>query len=571
MGRNARPALAQPESLLREQEMATFSYASIFKANSAADIKAIQPKTSTRGNSEIIRISPCIYLPAYIAINMLDYENVPAEDLTLYLKGIITSRLLALENEEDNEISEVTISHESDSGEIKVSHFSSKTCREQGGDVLQWLMAFKHPILPSVKLHTPLSGNLVQDAAANAEMCRLGPLTVAPTPSNTGNDERAALSEHFEQLKDVLQGATDQLIDKTVGSKVQDKLFLSMLQAAASTDGENPGNVSITALDILKTKNLDDKRTLFMRQLGNIGSEDVALSSSQSKSFVQGPWHWAATKPDGISMLLMSAPGVDNDDAVENDFIISTKLHLKMTDKITEKEFRKYTDKSVKTPSSFYECIEVMQLQCDCLEVCLGDSALVVEQYAMFLLALKENKILSKMRTNIRGDKHYIGKLMHKTDQILNNFFAECYKHSENVTAIDFEELDFDQLVSKIRKNELYLDVMPPFFKQLTSEPDTDQGMFPKTNNEDGPPSKKRKTPVINESPNADWSLQANEDFEKVFNKAPQSAKPSKMCLKYWIKNECAQGCNKAKSHHVVTATQKKEMNYFVKYCRKCE
>ena len=175
------------------------------------------------------------------------------------------------------------------------------------------------------------------------------------------------------------------------------------------------------------------------------------------------------------------------------------------------------------------------------------------------------------MRTNIRGDKSYIAKLMHKTDQILNNFFAECYKHSDNVKAINFEELDFDQLVLKIRKNELYLDVIPPFFKQLTSDPDQDKGMFPKPEKEDGRPTKKRKIPVINESPNPDWSLKANEDFEAVFNKAPQSAKPSKMCLTYWINNECAQGCNKAKSHHVVTAAQKKEMNYFVKYCRKCE
>ena len=175
------------------------------------------------------------------------------------------------------------------------------------------------------------------------------------------------------------------------------------------------------------------------------------------------------------------------------------------------------------------------------------------------------------MRTNIRGDKSYIAKLMHKTDQILNNFFAECYKRSDNVKAIDFKELDFDQLVSKIRKNELYLDVIPPFFKQLTSDTDKDKGMFPKSNKEDGPPSKKRKAPVTNESPNKDWSLQENEDFENIFNRAPQSAKPSRVCLKYWIKNECAQGCNKAKSHHVLTATQKKEMNYFVKYCRKCE
>ena len=40
-----------------------------------------------------------------------------------------------------------------------------------------------------------------------------------------------------------------------------------------------------------------------------------------------------------------------------------------MQDKITDSEFRKYSDKFVKVPSSMEEMIEVLQLQCTCFEV----------------------------------------------------------------------------------------------------------------------------------------------------------------------------------------------------------
>ena len=39
---------------------------------------------------------------------------------------------------------------------------------------------------------------------------------------------------------------------------------------------------------------------------------------------------------------------------------------------------------------------------------------------------------------------------------------------------------------------------------------------------------------------------------------SPGNSKPPRVCLKYWIKNECDPNCRKKKSHHVLTEQQKK-------------
>ena len=101
---------------------------------------------------------------------------------------------------------------------------------------------------------------------------------------------------------------------------------------------------------------------------------------------------WKENTPNGASMMLMSPPGAENNDAETNDFIISTKLHLQMSDKITEKEFLKYTDKSVKAPSSLEEGLEVMRLQRDCFEVFLSAEALCIKAYSDFLDRLQSNE-----------------------------------------------------------------------------------------------------------------------------------------------------------------------------------
>ena len=168
--------------------------------------------------------------------------------------------------------------------------------------------------MPFVKLQIPLSGTLIQEACRNAEICRLG-VALPQSQLQSANEQGALMSEHFERLRDVMETVSNRVVDKAEGSKVKDILFLKKLEAAASTDGINRGEVTIHAETILKTKDLEGKKLLFLRELKAFDNGDLLLSPSQTKSFCLGPWFWNQDKPDGVSMMLMAAPGVDNSEA----------------------------------------------------------------------------------------------------------------------------------------------------------------------------------------------------------------------------------------------------------------
>ena len=63
---------------------------------------------------------------------------------------------------------------------------------------------------------------------------------------------------------------------------------------------------------ISKTKDVESKKALFKRKLRAKGLEDAALSAAQLKSFSVGDWHFNPATPNGTSIHLMSAQGVDN-------------------------------------------------------------------------------------------------------------------------------------------------------------------------------------------------------------------------------------------------------------------
>ena len=165
--------------------------------------------------------------------------------------------------------------------------FSEDTVIENGGDVLQWLLASLDDDMEAVKAQIPMSGTLIQEAAFNAELLRLGKESPkAAIDENTG--DRASINESFENLRDILNGATDTFVEKSSGCKVNDKLFLAQLRMAASTDKETQGDLSETGVLIWETKDLESKMVLFARDLRAKGVQDATLTASQRKSFCVG-------------------------------------------------------------------------------------------------------------------------------------------------------------------------------------------------------------------------------------------------------------------------------------------
>ena len=110
------------------------------------------------------------------------------------------------------------------------------------------------------------------------------------------------------------------------------------------------------------------------------------------------------------------------------------------------------------------------------------------------------------------------------------------------------------------------LDVFPKYYRHLTM--DTELTGTKEHEGGQGPQSKISKKTITNDKPNDLWTLRDGECM-KTFQDAPGRDKPMKVCLKYWINNECDSGCRKKKSHHALTDKQKSDMNTFMKSMRK--
>ena len=92
---------------------------------------------------------------------------------------------------------------------------------------------------------------------------------------------------------------------------------------------------------------------------------------------------------------------------------------------------------------------------------------------------------------------------MHIVDLTFNEFSEQCYVYCEQPSHIDFEQIELDRLISKIKNHELKLDVFPKFCRQLTM--DKDKGGKKTQGQEDMTPhNKKARKTLKNPNPNGD-------------------------------------------------------------------
>ena len=447
MARRAQAATVDAEDMFMEREVTSYSLQPLFKTDSVDSVTALINKAKTKASNPATKLPSSKILPKHIAEVLLEAEGASTADLFLLAKEAVISKRLTMDHEDEEMPGEIRIATDGEDGDLLL--FSKTTVMEQGGDVLQWMiLTSAETDMTAIKTTVPMTGKLIQDASAQLETSRLG--REAPQASlHTSTNDRASLAETFEKLKDILHGATDKLVEKTHGSKVHDKLFLTQLRMAASRDKTSQGDLSETGMLIWKTKDLDSKKALFARELRAKGVEDAALSAAQAKCSCTGDWHFNSATPGGTSLHLMSAPGVDNEDIEDNSRIIATKLQLKLAEKITESEFRKYSDKSIKVPTSLEEMIEVFQLQCTCFEVFLTGDSIVVDSYQSFIKELQNMK--RRLRKKIAGDKDYIFSLMHLVDMTWNDFFEQCCMHFDRPELIEFENIELDQKFETMR------------------------------------------------------------------------------------------------------------------------
>ena len=84
-----------------------------------------------------------------------------------------------------------------------------------------------------------------------------------------------------------------------------------------------------------------------------------------------------------------------------------------MSDQVTEREFVKYIDKSVKAPATFEEGIEVMSLQRDAFETFLRVGFMIVQCYNSFLAKLESKSLKAMVKKTFAKDKTYLFMIMH--------------------------------------------------------------------------------------------------------------------------------------------------------------
>ena len=110
--------------------------------------------------------------------------------------------------------------------------------------------------------------------------------------------------------------------------------------------------------------------------------------------------------------------------------------------------------------------LEVFQLHCTCFEAFLTSDSVVVDSYQTFITDLKEMR--GRLRQKLAGDKNYIFSLMHLVDLTWNNIFEQCYMYFDSPELIDVNNIELDRLISKIKNNNLKIDVFPAYYKEIT-------------------------------------------------------------------------------------------------------
>ena len=158
----------------------------------------------------------------------------------------------------------------------------------------------------------------------------------------------------------------------------------------------------------------------------------------------------------------------------------------------------------------------MIELQCSCFEVFLTSESIVVDSYESFIADLREMR--GRLGQKIAVDKAYIFTIMHLVDLTWNSFFEQCYMYFDRPELIDFENIEINRIISKIKHHELKFDVFPAYYKKLTMEKGGTKDRERDTDSE--PAAKKTRTTLTNNNPSKDWCLKAKEDFA-TFQSAP--------------------------------------------------
>ena len=158
----------------------------------------------------------------------------------------------------------------------------------------------------------------------------------------------------------------------------------------------------------------------------------------------------------------------------------------------------------------------------------LTSNSIVTDSYESFIADLREMR--GRIRQKIAGDKDYIFTIMHLVDLTWNNFFEQCNMSFDRPELIDFESIELDRIISKIKNHELKIDVFPAYYKKLTMEKGGIQDKERETGT--GPAAKKTRKTLTNKNPNQEWCLKAEEKFDSFLG-APGRSKPGKVCLRW--------------------------------------
>ena len=178
--------MVDKDKLFSSVNLQYFSFSQLLQAKSVEDIEKMQPK---------------------------EVEAFSVEELVLQIKANIITKVKALADGGEEDINSVTF-EDIDGNATRVLNFSHDQVWRHGGAILQWLMHFKGNKLSPFKLHIPLSGRLIQDAAMDRELSRLD-RNLPQAASVSKIETNATITEHVETLWDIMESVSSKHSEKS--------------------------------------------------------------------------------------------------------------------------------------------------------------------------------------------------------------------------------------------------------------------------------------------------------------------------------------------------------------------
>ena len=251
------------------------------------------------------------------------------------------------------------------------------------------------------------------------------------------------------------------------------------------------------------------------------------------------------------------------------------ELHLKATEGIglADADIPKAVKQTIRVPKTYFDMLSMTQIFYNVIILLFGNTSALAEGLKSCICHMINFSTLYESRQ--LDDPTFLTQVLFDIDSAVQLHLQSCERF-ENREQVNDVILCFDQAHNDIQRRK-FTCIIQDFLKIKfsTDEPRNIKHKDRLRDNivvaglENGSKNPNGAKRLKNET-NKKWLLRNNENFHETFNKfnrhAPKSPEGRLICLNWFIKGFCVEGCKR--EHGKLTGDVEKSFDKFIRVCR---